>query len=214
MRNRAAASSTCEREAVERAAHLVDRGKVFGRRLETGDAGRRAFDEESDGLTGAERLHGDDLFAADAEYLATGCQRTYALALLEDTADERTHRLDEMLAVVENEQQLSRREVIAQRRTQGFAALTDAQHLCGESLDLISGGCCTERHEPHAVGELIEHRRCCLQRQACLSTPPGSRERHETTFTERLRDFDDVELAADHPVGEGRKVIGPRTQRA
>ena len=157
----------------------------------------------------AERRDGDGLLAAHVEQLAARREHADAWTSREQRADEGRDRVDEVLAIVDDQQQLPRPELATDGHAQLLAAaLADAQHLRGQRLDLISRGSGAECHEPDPVGECGEHRRGRLERQPSLSGAARTQQGHQAPVGQRFGDLDDGELAAYQPVRGRGKVVG------
>ena len=149
-----------------------------------------------------QRVDRMDLFAVQAQCLAAGGEHGDVRTAFEDLVDEGGARVDQVLAVVEDQKHLPCRQEVDQLAggpsrpcSEGHAGEPDRRrHRPGHDLGIGHG---REVGEEDAVGELLEQPGCRGDRQPCLaaSTDPGQRD--ETVGLEPLADGGDVGLPAD-----------------
>jgi hypothetical protein len=135
-----------QRDAVEPAADLRDRGAVRLAEAEGGEHGARAVDEELHRLAGGQPLRGELLrvvgererghqpgrLARNAERLAAARQQREARAAPQQRIGERGAGVDQVLAVVEHEQKRARLEVLGERLLGITAGLLAQAELLGD----------------------------------------------------------------------------------
>jgi hypothetical protein len=156
-----------------------------------------------------------DLLAPHIQHLAARGQHSHRLATFEDLVNERGGGVDDVLAVVEDQQDLARRQEVDEldRRpsgpgAQGHAGKADgSRHGAGDHLRV--GDRCEIREED-AVREPFEQARRRLDRQSRLpaSTDPGQRD--QAANVELLLHRGDVDVPADESRSLRRQVLSDR----
>ena len=158
-----------------------------------------------------------DPLTVDAEPLPAGGQDPHPPTRPQDSLRDAGHSIEEMLAVVENEQhgpgfqeldeQLECHRARSMRYAQG--GHDDLGHVVGP----IDGG---QLAEPHTIGELGQQPRRHVHRQAGLADTADTGHRHQPTGQQQLRHGSRL-LAPSHERAQLRGQIGGvdvrRTQR-
>ena len=120
-----------------------------------------------------------------------------------------------MLAVVEDQQQLARLEIGAERLHDRAARLfADAEHLRGLARDKRAVADRRKIDEPRAVAVAVEHVARDLQRQPRLAQPADPGQREQSGSSQESLGILDFALAADKRRELLRQVVRRRFQRA
>ncbi len=211
-----------ERDAVEPAAEIGDRGRVPLGDDEGRPARRRPFDEEARGLEPfevsglqrragrrqRERQHRLEHLAHDPERLAARRQHAQARARPQQRPDRPRAGVRQMLAVVEHEQQLPRRRRVGERRHRRAARLlANAERRADRRRNQGRVGEPAELDQPHAVAEAVDHRARDLEREPGLSDSARTDERHEPVAREQLLGARDLLSAPDEARQRARQVV-------
>ncbi len=123
--------------------------------------------------------------------------------------------LQEVLAVIQNNQESPIPEYVDQRLDQGTTRfLLDAEHGRHRLRHEPRVGDRRQLDEPHAVREFVHEIGGDLQRQARLADAAGAHQRQQWRAGQQRRDFGLLTLAADERRQLLRQVVGRRLQRA
>ena len=171
-----------ERNAVEVVADGRDRRRGAFRQPEGGLLQADALDEHLRGFGARQRLeiaagrgqrqrrHRIDLLAGDLELLAAAREDANLRRGQQQRGGERGAGVDQVLAIVEQQQQTPRLEMTAERlREVDTGALAHAQHLRDRARHQRRIGDRAELDEPHAVGIRVVRFGRHLQREARLA---------------------------------------------
>jgi hypothetical protein len=156
----------------------------------------------------------DDLVGA-AQRLAARGQDAHAGPGAQNLLGQAGARVDQVLAVVENDQRLARGQM-RHERLQSPARCGD-RHADGQRRRLRhEHGVAEARQvdEPSAVGQLRPRVRRDLERQPRLAAAPGAGERHEPGAAQQARDLRALALTADERGQLAREVAAARRRRA
>ena len=116
-----------------------------------------------------------DAFAGDREGLSRGGQDAHILRCCEDGIRQRRYRLDDMFAVIEDEQQLLAFERERDRLIHpAIRLLVHPQRLRGDAGDEFEIADRGQVDKPHAVGIAIEQLCTDLQREPRLADTAGA----------------------------------------
>ena len=200
----------CERNAVEAAADLGDRGRVRRIEFETGARGASTVDEERrrvtprdvvrrvGGLGQRQRAQRPHLLAVDRESLAARRENANLRASAHHTIREPARGVEEVLAVVEYEQELFGAEELNDARFERHAG---SRRHAERGCDDLNCFLVVVRHaqlaQPCAVAVVIDGVRSGLQREPGLADAPGTSDGHEPHLAQRVGDVDHRLLAAD-----------------
>ncbi len=218
-----------QRDAIQPVADLRDvRGVVLGqvkRRLR----GDRALDEKPCGVRLGDfrkrgfalRIGNDERrqrirrLAANVQPLAAGRENLYARQRLQQFRCEFRAGVDQMLAVVEDEQQPAVGAMPDQRLRRGTARFLLDPQRGGDRLRHQFRICKRRQFDqPHAVGEIIERVGCDLERQAGLAEAAGADDGDEPCSAQQFPDLAQLTLAADERRDLLRQVVRYRFERA
>ena len=154
-------------------------------------------------------------FAADVERLARRRQECARRARSRDRSASAATGLQDVLAVIEDQQQLLALEPLRNRLVDPAALLlAHAQRLGDDAGDQFRIADRREVDEPHAIGIAIEQLRADLHRQPRLANATRANQREQAVTVEQFFDLGDVVLAADEAGGLNRKIVGQRIERA
>ena len=201
-----------ERETVEPAHDLGDALPVGGVGLEARHDGAGPVDEQPDGVIvgvpGRQRRDGEELFAGESQALPAGRDRRDVRATRQQTVDERGDRIEDMLAVVEQQQHVGVAEAVGDAFDAGRPA---------PGVDAEGGGDGVQRGGGIGGGELAERDRAVravgldapagLDQEPGLADPARSDQRHQPGAIGERGDLGDGGLATDQ---RGRRRRQPR----
>ncbi len=215
-RSRAAASSIASGSPSRRRQTWSTRLGVEVRALQSGDGGHRPRHVELGGLAvQPQGRDGEDQLPRHRQRLAARREDADGGTRPQHALDERRDSLDEVLAVVEQQQDLVRPQPLGDRLLDRFPrSLTEAQHLGQLSGNARLVGDSGQVDEPHAVAEGLQQTSGCLQRQPRLAAAARTRERHEPMVGEPRHDRGQLRLAPHEVVEAHRQVGRHRRQRS
>ena len=172
------------------------------------DAGR-ACDEELARIRLGERRDGPYGLARHAQRFATRGEDVDSIAGGEELFGDPSGRVDEMLAVVEDQEQLLVRAVPAHTRQRIHVALGKVEHRgdCVRHCEGVTNR--GELDEQHSVVPLLDVGTSRLDREPGLSGPTGTDQRDEATARHELDQLADLALATNER-GERRREVGAR----
>ena len=218
-----------ERNAVEAPADLDQRVRVLRGHGEPRLHGLGAIDEQPHGLElqqgvggqgrarvgNGQRLDRVRDLAGHVEVLAARREQPDPGARLEKLFGQVGARVHEVLAVVEDDEELAVANELDERLDHGAARLLhDAEH--GRDR-LGNQPCIGDRRkldEPDAVGKFVEHVGRDLQRQPRLAETAHPEQREQRRFLEQLSHLGLTALAADERRHLLRQVVRRRLERA
>ncbi|TQM66661.1 hypothetical protein FHX41_0242 [Actinomadura hallensis] len=179
-----------QRQAVQPPADAPDRlGVVAG---EPGPHGRGPLGEQLDRRREAERRHGAQRLAVHPEAFPAGREDAQAGAGAEQLVGEPGRRVHHVLAVVEDDQRLVRRQRLGQ-----VGAVPQPEHGRDRPAHLAGVAHRGQLHQPHPAGEPPAQLRRDRGRQPRLPRAPGSDERDEPSLPEPPGDPRALVLPAD-----------------
>ena len=156
----------------------------------------------------AQGRHGVDDLAQNAKRFAAGRQDLEFRAVLQEHVCEVRTGIQEMLAVIEDQQRRSgAQEVDQQLRMQAIGLGRDPEHGC-HGLCQKSG--VIERrqlYQPDAVGIFIQHLPAHFQRDACLANPARSGQGHQALRVDEPQDLCLFLFAPDEGGQGGGQVV-------
>src|SRR5436190_6578181 len=211
-----------EGDPVQATAELGHRRCVVGVEAEVGLRGGSPIDEEPDSLgtreSGArhfvlfpgerERRHAPRGRPRDAERLAAGGQNSKVWGGLEQRFRELCARLDEMLAVVEENQERPAGQVVRERLLERPRRVLAQPERRSDSLGHESSvGERSQRHEPHAIPERLDQTCRDLLRETRLSGSAHAREREQARPEEQRLYLGDLTPPPDEGRELGREVV-------
>ncbi|HLW12350.1 MAG TPA: hypothetical protein VKU81_06600 [Casimicrobiaceae bacterium] len=218
-----------QRNAIQSVADLRDvRGVVLGqvkRRLR----GHRSLDEKPCGVRLGDfrkrgfalRIGNDERrqrirrLAANVQPLAAGRQELHARQRLQQFRCQFRAGVDQMLAVVEDEQQLAVSAMPGQRLRHGAARFLLDPERRGHRLRHQFRVCERRKFDqPHAVGEIIKRVGRDLKRQARLAKAAGADDGDEPCSAQQFPDLVQLTLAADERRHLLRQVVRYCFERA
>ena len=190
-----------QRDTVEPAAQVTDGGAVRRVDCERGIHRTRAIDEQASGITphdglevvgrvgSGERPQRPHLLALDRKPLTARRQDAHARRVAQHRGDEPGRRVEQMLAVVEDQEQaLGAEELDDAILDRGAGAVVDAErerddldHRLGVTRD-------RELAEPRAIRMVWHDLGRDLDRQAGLADAADTRQRHQARLLERAGD--------------------------
>ena len=197
-----------QRHAVQTPADLPDCAAGAVRGIEARPHRGSALAEQPLGFRQAGHPPGD--FVGAAQRLAARGQDAHAGPGTQNLLGQAGTRVDQMLAVVKNEQRLARGQVRDQR-LQGRARSGD-RHADGQRRRLRhERGVAEARQidEPSAIGQLRQRVGGGLERQPRLAAAPGPGERHEPGALQQASDLGALALTADERGQLAREVATP-----
>ena len=190
-----------ERHPVEPARDLGDRHEIAVVQLDPWVGGDGPFREQPCGGGGrAVRVQWRyrlALLAFDAERLPAGCEHPQRGRGVEQSLDEGRGRLEQVLAVVDDQQHVAPGQVVRDahlRRLVRFHLQVEAAHEGGD--DLAFGGGLRQVDEEDPVGEVRQLTCRGLDRDPGLACAAGAEERHQLGGRDQSVDAAD-ELAPD-----------------
>ena len=148
------------------------------------------------------------MLAFDAEKLAACGQNADLNALAQDRLDDARGFLDEMLAVVDDEQNVAAIEMRHDDLEGGPLRHQRQRESRGDLArnELGTAQRC-EVHEPDAVFEVIEEIRCHVERDARLSDAACTRYRDEPASAHERADFVNASRSSDERADLRREVV-------
>ena len=156
-------------------------------------------------------------FARNVQRLATRRENLQLRPCLQQLAARLGARLQEMLAVVQDDQQTAVPDRFCQRFQNGVSGLfLDSQNGCDGLRDHPGIGDRRELDQPNAVGVIVQHVGGRLQGQPRLAQAARAKQRHQPPFLQRAPDFGQLALTTDERGHLLRQVVrrrGERTQR-
>ena len=215
-----------EWQAVEPEADTRDIGRVLLVERESRCCRRRALDEQPHrlvveeigrrevllGVGDREGRHAEHDLAADAERLAARREHGQSRRGTEDRVDERGARPEQVLAVVQDEQQRARREVLEHRVDDVLSRqrprVERRRDSVGHELRIGDGRELDERRASlvRRLGAARE-----LQREPRLAGAAGPRERQQARVPEQRAQLAELAPAADERARIGRQRSRPVT---
>ena len=201
-----------QRHAVQTPADLLHGARGAVRAIEARPRRGGALAEQPLGL--GQRGHPPGDLVGAAQRLAARSQDAHAGPGAQNLLGQAGTRVDQVLAVVEYEHRLARRQMRDQR-LHGRARRGD-RHANGERRRLShERGVAEARQvdEPSAVGQLRARVGGGFERQARLAAAPGAGERHEPGALQQPRDIRALALAADERGQLAREVAAPLRRR-
>ena len=149
--------------------------------------------------------------AGDAEGLAAGGQQAHPGALLEDGVHEPGAGLDDVLAVVQEEERVALLEQGDERRLRGLAGALPRPHRgqrgARDERRVGGGREGREVDEPHAVGDGAGATGHGLEGESGLAHAPRAGQRHQRARGEQAPDLRELPLAPDE-AGELHGQVG------
>ena len=134
---------------------------------------------------------------------------------LEQRVGESRARVDQVLAVVEDDQQRVLAQVLAQALGDGLAGvLADTQHVTRGVGNQRWVANRREVDEPHTVGIAVQHVGGDLQRKPGLAEAAHAEERQQPRSIEEPLRLGELGLAPDERCRLLRQVVGRRLERA
>jgi hypothetical protein len=204
-----------ERNAVEAAADLDHRSGI-ALRPEARQHRARPLGEQRDcrrvhAGRRCQRRQGQDALAVDREGLAAGCQHRQPRTALQELADQLRHRLDQVLAIVEHQQEPALAQHLDHAGDQGPVRLLLDAELSGngvpDGLRIADGG---ELAQPGAVVVAAAGARRGLQHEPRLADTAHARDVHEPRLAQQARDLGQLPGAAEQRRGRRRQVAAAR----
>ncbi len=178
---------------------------------------QRVVHERPERIGNRQRRHGERHFPTQVERLAARREDLRLGPGMEERVRELRACLQQVLAIVENDQHLPVPYEPRQRFADGTSGLLLHPHYGCDGLRHESriGERC-ELDQPHAVREIVHQPPSDLQRQPRLADAADTGERHQPVLREQLRNVLDLALAADERrqgLGQVVRRCGERAQR-
>ena len=212
-----------QRQPIEPPADVDDRLAIGGLHGEVRDQCANTLQEQLHGTVGrdvrirrgvrnGQRLEPVDVLAGNLEQLLAGGEHAHARRGGDDALDHIADDLDQVFAIVENDQSLERRKPLgevlrglpwAQRHAEGGGDRRRDQRRIGDRCQL---------DEPGAVGPAIDLQCGHRQRKTRLADSARADDRHDAAFAEARRQCREVAIAAIQRRGIARQ-IGARCSR-
>jgi hypothetical protein len=148
------------------------------------------------------------VFARDAEGLTAGRQHPHPGAADDESLRQRRRRLDDLLAVVKDDQDLALPERLGERLgdwAPGF--LPDPEHLCDRTGDERRVRYGRQVDEPNAIPRAVERFRCRLESKTGLAHPARARQSHESGRSEQAPHLGHLAVAPDEARNLFRQVV-------
>ncbi len=205
-----------ERDPVEARADLFDRSRVFGRHRELCPRLGRALGEQRDRVAGEpERRQRDHAFARKRESLTTRRHYRDPRRGVYQAIDEFRDRVEQVLAIVEDEQELLRAEKVEQSLVEGLTHARLHPERGSDRLDdrlgLPDG---RELAQPRAVAVARERFGRDLGRESRLADTTHAGQRDDPCIGERTHDVGQLTLASHEAGGLERQVARERVERS
>ncbi len=154
-----------------------------------------------------EHRHREDPLAADSQALAAGGEHLQPGCNRQRLFDEGRGAGHEVLAVVEDEDELLVTEMVQQALTHRRAlALLDSEHGRDAVVEELLVPDARQLHQPRAISIVGDGVDCELHRKPRLAHPADSGQRHQRELLERCGDFGELPCAADEPVARHRQI--------
>ena len=162
----------------------------------------------------AQRRHPQQPLAGHAERLPARRQHPHPRRGTQDRLGQRGRLVEQMLTVVQHDQRLFAREVVAhalgQRPPRAWLHRQRGDDHLREQVGVVGRG---ELTQPHTIGEPGQHFRSDLEREARLAHTADPGQRHEPRLGECLRHPRDVVVAAHERRQLHRQVPRERVER-
>ena len=212
-----------ERHPVEPPRQLEDGRPVLVRDDERGARLACPFDQQGDGLRfrnpirrdirigrrDRQRPHPDDRLAAESEGLPARGDQPQRRCLPEQRVGEHGARVEEVLAVVEDDEHLAGRDVVDQpgdRPAAGFVAKAERRHdRLRHELRITHAG---KLDQPRTIGDAAGEVARDAEGEAGLADAPGPDEGHESGPGQGRLDVLDVPTPADERRELGGQISG------
>ena len=187
-----------QRHAIKVAADLADDRPVFRRHGKAPANCGGPLDEEVDrGALNRKRFDRPAVLARHPEGFAAGRQHPRPRRGAQHRVDQLSNRMAKVLAVVQDHEQLPRRQRLDERRARRGAW---AHHETQRSQHRIVHHSRVRNRrqlaDPHPVSEQRQHLCGSLQRQPGLAHPTHARQRDQAMMGQHLRDVGDLRVAA------------------
>ena len=207
-----------EGQPVEATHDLGDAGQVLRPRGEPRGDGRRSLHEQQDGRIvlrrRAQRGHGAEHLAVDAQALPAGGHHRHVRASRHHRLDQRRHRFEDVLAVVEQQDHLEVAEHRGEAIVEPHARPTVDGQRGRDRFDgrVGRGGRQLDEHDGSSR-PLVAEAVADLDGQPRLADPARSDERHDTVVADEGDRIADEVVAAEQGRGGDGQAVGRRPGR-
>ncbi len=161
-----------------------------------------------------ERRNEEDMLPADPQRFAAGDQDAQRRAGRQQISSEHRALVEEVLAVVQNQQQIARPQILGERPYDILVSHREPQRLRDRKRDQSGVGDAGELHQGHAVGERPLRLAGDLRGQTGFSDPTDSDQRDQPRGSQQPAHLGRLGPAPDETrqVG-GQQVARPRRRR-